>query len=290
MEYISFADHLKKKYGGKLRKICIDAGFTCPNRDGRCGVGGCIFCGDRGAGEHIEGGIGISEQVRKYFEAPKAAAGYIAYFQSFTNTYAPIPVLKERYDAALIDGRIRVLAVGTRPDCISEEVADLLASYKDRVDVTVELGLQTASDETAAIINRGYKTEVFARAVELLAARGIEVVAHLMIGLPGESREDAIRTVELINRLPVSGIKLHSVYVMKGTRLAEMTARGEYTPITMEEYINTAVSALSQLRRDIVVHRLTGDCPEGLLVAPLWNREKSRVINEIRARLAALPG
>lgn len=288
MDYISLSAHFKERYGGKLRKICIDGGFTCPNRDGTCGVGGCIFCGERGAGEHIEAGVDIGGQVRRYFENPKKAEGYIAYFQNFTNTYAPIPVLKKRYDDALIDERIKILSVGTRPDCINEEVSDLLASYKDRVDVFCELGLQTANDQTAQIINRGYKTDVFERAVKILAERGIEVVVHIMIGLPGEDKEDLKRTVELINSLPVSGIKIHSVYVMEGTALAEMTRAGEYTPISMEDYIERAVFVLSHIRRDIVVHRITGDCPPDLLVAPVWNKEKSRVINEIRARLAAL--
>lgn len=288
MEYRSLSAYLKEKYGGKIRKICIDGGFTCPNRDGRVSRGGCIFCGGRGAGEHIDAGRSVAEQVREYFSSPKEADGYIAYFQNFTNTYAPIPVLRKRYDEALTDSRIKILAVGTRPDCVDSEVAELLASYKDRVDVFCELGLQTASDTTARIINRGYDTEVFERAVRLLDSYGIEVIAHIMIGLPTEGKAELKETLELINRLPVSGIKLHSVYVMEGTRLADMYRSGEYTPIDMESYIERAVYFLSHMRPEIVVHRLTGDCPEGLLVAPLWNREKSRVINEIRRRLSLL--
>ncbi len=288
MRYISLSDYFKSKYGGKLRKICIDGGFTCPNRDGTCSVGGYIFCGERGAGEHIDASASIREQVENYFKKPPEAAGYIAYFQNFTNTYAPIPVLKERYDEALCDDRIRILSVGTRPDCINRETGELLASYKERVDVVCELGLQTASDKTAQIINRGYKTEVFVRAVNLLADYGIEVVAHIMIGLPGEDMEELRQTVELINRQRVSGIKIHSVYVMEGTKLADMYRNGEYEPLTMEEYVERSVYALSNLRKDIVVHRITGDCPKELLVAPIWNTKKSEVINAIRQRLAAL--
>lgn len=288
MVYRSLSSYFKEKYQKKIKKICIDGGFTCPNRDGKCSTGGCIFCGGRGAGEHIAEDISVTEQVRAFFEKPTAADGYIAYFQNFTNTYAPIPVLKKRYDDALIDDRIIILSVGTRPDCITEEIADLLASYKNRVDVFCELGLQTASDKTAELINRGYETEVYERAVNILASRGIEVVTHIMIGLPGEGDMELRETVELINRLPVSGIKIHSVYVMEGTRLAEMYRRGEYTPISREDYINRAVWALSHLRTEIVVHRVTGDCPEGLLVAPEWNREKNAVIEEIRKRLALL--
>ena len=288
MIYRSLSSYFKEKYGKKIKKICIDGGFTCPNRDGKCSSGGCIFCGGRGAGEHIEENLSVSRQVGIFFENPTKADGYIAYFQNFTNTYAPVPVLKKRYDDALIDDRIMILSVGTRPDCITEEIADLLASYKDRVDVFCELGLQTSSDKTARIINRGYKTEVYERAVEILASRGIEVVTHIMIGLPGEGDEELKETVKLINSLPVSGIKIHSVYVMEGTKLAEMYRRGEYTPISMDDYIDRAVYALSHLRRDIVVHRITGDCPEALLVAPEWNRQKSRVIAKIQKRLAEL--
>ena len=288
MKYIGLSEYFISKYGGKVRKICIDGGFTCPNRDGTCSEGGCIFCGGRGAGEHIAEDLTITEQVKAYFENPPAAAGYIAYFQNFTNTYAPIPVLKERYDRALIDDRIVALSIGTRPDCINREVVRLLASYKDKVDVFCELGLQTASDKIAEIINRGYKTEVFESAVELLADYGIETVAHIMIGLPAETMKELEETVELINRNRVSGIKIHSVYVMEGTMLADMYRRGEYTPISMEEYISRAVYVLSHLRSDIVVHRITGDCPRALLVAPEWNVRKNEVINEIRRRLACL--
>ena len=288
MTYKSLSSYFKDEYGGKIKKICIDGGFTCPNRDGTCSTGGCIFCGGRGAGEHIKQNLSVKEQVLRFFERPSAADGYIAYFQNFTNTYAPIPVLKERYDLALIDERIRVLAVGTRPDCITPEIADLLASYKDRVDVFCELGLQTASDATAEVINRGYRTEVFEDAVRILSARGIRVVAHIMIGLPGEGMAELQQTLELINRLPVWGIKLHSVYVMEGTRLAEMYRKGEYEPISMEDYVDRAVYFLSHMREDIVVHRITGDCPRELLVAPEWNVTKNEVIAAIRGRLAKI--
>ena len=288
MTYRSLSSYFKEKYGKKIKKICIDGGFTCPNRDGKCSFGGCIFCGGRGAGEHIEENVSIREQVEKFFENPTKADGYIAYFQNFTNTYAPIDELKRRYDEALIDDRILILSVGTRPDCITEEVANLLASYKDRVDVFCELGLQSSSDKTAQIINRGYKTEVYERAVRILASRGIEVITHIMIGLPGEGDRELSETVALINSLPVSGIKVHSVYVMEGTVLADMYRRNEYTPLDMSTYIDRAVYTLSHIRPDIVVHRITGDCPEALLVAPEWNRRKTEVINEIQKRLAEI--
>lgn len=285
MLYNNLSTYLKSRYEKNIRKICIDGGFTCPNRDGKCSWGGCIFCGERGAGEHIDPTASIKDQVRTALEQGRAD-GYIAYFQNFTNTYAPCDLLKERYDAALGDERIVALAIGTRPDCIDEDVARLIASYKDRVDVWVELGLQTASDKTAATINRGYKTEVFVNAVRLLADYGIPVVAHMIIGLPGEGEAEAYATVELFNSLPLWGVKIHSLYVMKGTALADLYRKGEYTPITKEKYVSICAECIARLRPDIIIHRITGDCPEGLLVAPEWNRGKSAVIEDIRKRLA----
>lgn len=267
-----------------MSKICIDGGFGCPNRDGTCGVGGCIYCGERGAGEHIDPTLDIRRQVEEALDRDKRSDRLIAYFQNFTNTYAPVDVLKERYDSALISDRIAALAIGTRPDCITDEIAELIASYKDRVDVWVELGLQSASDEVAAIINRGYKTEVYKRAVSILKAYGIPFVAHMIIGLPGDNAENIDATVDLINE-DAWGVKIHSIYVMEGTALAGMYRSGSYTPPTMEEYVSLAARSISRLRPDMIVHRITGDCPDGLLVAPDWNKDKNRIIAAIRERL-----
>ena len=284
MLYNNLSGYLKNKYHGKIKKICIDGGFTCPNRDGTCGVGGCIFCGERGAGEHIDkGALSIADQVKSYFSHAPKADGFIAYFQNFTNTYAPTEVLKERYDAALTDDRIVALAVGTRPDCISEENADLLASYKDRCDVWAELGLQTSNDETARIINRGYGHAVFERAVEILKKRDIPVVVHIIIGLPQESLKDVMNTVDYINKFKLWGIKIHSIYVMRDTALEKMYLKGDYQPPSLEEYVTSAAYVLCHIPPAMTVHRITGDCPEGLLVAPAWNRDKNRVIAEINA-------
>ena len=305
--YRTLREHLKQQYGEKLVKICIDGGFTCPNRDGRAGSGGCIFCGAQGAGENIfvdgeypaasvavmhsretDGGgsdIGfITAQVRSFLDNPSAVSGankFIAYFQSFSNTYAPVSVLRARYDAALIDDRIIVLSVGTRPDCIDEEIAALLSTYKDRYDVWVELGLQTVSDETGRRINRGYATERFTEAVTLLRRYGIEVIAHMMIGLPGETPDDVMATVSFLNRHDLSGVKLHALYVMEGTLLAELTRSGEYTPISEKEYVRLAAEAIARLDPRFVLHRVTGDCRRDLLVAPAWNVHKIRVIRAI---------
>ncbi len=314
--YNTLSAYLRARYGGRLGKICVDGGFSCPNRDGTCGVGGCVFCGERGAGEHITPAP-IDKQVHAYLASPRAAKyrGYIAYFQNFTNTYAAPEALRERYAAALIDERIRILAVGTRPDCIDEARADVLASFLRapngtksakadndispagiksdalpmgtgvplRRDVWCELGLQTADEKTARFINRGYETARFSEAVRLLHSRGIEVVVHLIIGLPHdngvrEGERQLYNTVRLINSLPVFGVKLHSLYVMRGTRLCELWERGLYTPPEMEEYVRLAAEAIARLRPDIVLHRVTGDCPRELLAAPAWNADKSAVI------------
>lgn len=282
MLYKNLSGYFREKYGKRLGKICIDGGFSCPNRDGVCGTGGCIYCGERGAGEHIEPTLSIGEQVKSTLQGASGDDLFVAYFQNFTNTYADVEALKERYDAALIDERIRVLAIGTRPDCIDVERAALIASYKDRVDVWVELGLQTSSDKTAEVINRGYKTEVFDRAVEILHSQGIPVVAHMIIGLPGESEADALATAEHLAKRALFGVKIHSIYVMRGTALADMYARGEYTPPSLDEYAKTAAKALAVLPPDTVIHRLTGDCPRDMLLAPDWNADKHGIIEKIK--------
>ena len=285
MEYNNLSVLLRRLYGAKIRKFCIDGGFTCPNRDGTCGTGGCIFCGDRGSGEHIQK-KGVAAQMEGALASAKPGEKYIAYFQNFTGTYAPVDELKERYDAALCDDRIVALTVGTRPDCIDEDVARLLASYKDRTDVWIELGLQTASDETAARINRGYKSAVFECAIEILSRYGVHAVVHLMVGLPGEDREQLLKTVEYVNRFPLFGVKLHSTYVCRDTELCRMYERGEYTPLTFEQYVEDAIFVLTHLRPDFWIHRLTGDSPGDLLVAPLWVKKKDPVLIEIRRRMA----
>ena len=227
VRYNNLAGYFRKRYGVPVRKICIDGGFSCPNRDGTCGVGGCVFCGERGAGEHIRAeGRSIGKQVDDFLSRETRGGAFVAYFQNFSNTYAPVDVLKARYDAALIDDRIVTLAIGTRPDCITEEIASLIGSYSRQRDVWVELGLQTSNDETAVRINRGYPTSAFVRAVSILHGKGIPVVVHVIVGLPGETKEDVFRTIEFINGLNLWGIKIHSIYVMKGTVLEDWYRKG----------------------------------------------------------------
>lgn len=281
MLYYNLSEYFRKTYGKRLKKICIDGGFSCPNRDGVCGEGGCIYCGERGAGEHIDPLRSIPEQVEAALSDAKPDDLFVAYFQNFTNTYAPLQTLKERYDSALTDDRIRVLAIGTRPDCIDEDVCRLIAGYKDRCDVWVELGLQTANDKTADIINRGYRLDVFERACELLDKYKIPIVVHLIVGLPGEGAMEIKKTAEYISRFSLFGIKIHSIYVSRATRLAEMYERGEYIPPTLSDFVSGAAEILTRISPDTVVHRLTGDCPRNLLIAPEWNTDKHKIIAEI---------
>lgn len=288
MRYNNLSGYLRRTYGRRAKKICIDGGFSCPNRDGSCGYGGCIYCGERGAGEHIDPKSSIEEQVRAELARGGEDDVFIAYFQSFTNTYADVKTLRERYDAALIDERIKVLSIGTRPDCITEEIAELIAEYGREREVWVELGLQTASDKTADIINRGYHRETFEQAMEILRRHGIKVVVHLIIGLPSEGLTDVSETVEYLSRFELFGVKIHSLYVMEGTALADLYKAGRYTPLTLEEYVEGAVEVISHLDPRVTVHRITGDCPEGLLLAPRWSADKRAVIAAIQERLEKL--
>lgn len=272
--------YLKDKFGERTLKICLDGGFTCPNRDGRVGYGGCAFCSERGSGEHIIAD-NISNQVKNYFTSYKAerANKFIAYFQNFTNTYDSIENLKMKYGAALIDDRIVALAIATRPDCISEDVCKLLKSYSERYYVWVELGLQTSNENTGKIINRCYTDEQFSAAVSLLNKYNIDVVTHIMVGLPGENFDDIKNTVNFINNHSIQGLKIHSTYVVKNTRLADMYFNGKYTPISLEYYLDCTCYILTHISPDIIIHRVSGDAPKDLLIVPDWNLHKKWIIN-----------
>lgn len=279
--YNNLNDFLKNKFGERVLKICIDGGFTCPNRDGTCGTGGCIFCGDRGSGEHLTKSQNIIVSPRPTQKANK----FIAYFQNFSNTYADIETLKRKYDEALQNPKIVALAVATRPDCITEEIAQLLKSYSDKYYVYVELGLQTANDETAQIINRGYTSDVFTKAVKILNQYNIDVVTHIMVGLPNETFDDIQNTIDFINKHNIQGLKIHSTYVIKNTKLCELYEAGNYIPLTLEEYITTVTHILTHISPDIIIHKISGDAPKDLLVAPEWNLHKKWIINGITKKL-----
>ncbi len=279
--------NLKEKFGERTLKICIDGGFTCPNRDGTLSTKGCIFCSEKGSGELIACANGnnqitkITNQVKNYFSSYRSerANKFIAYFQNFTNTYDTLENLKAKYDAALIDDRIVGLEVATRPDCINEEIVKLLKSYTNKYYVCVELGLQTSNDETDKIINRGYNSNQFTQAVNLLNKYNIDVVTHVMIGLPGENFDDIKNTIEFINRHNIQGIKIHSTYVVKNTKLADMYLKGLYTPITLDYYLEALTYIITHISPDIVIHRISGDSPKDLLLAPEWNLHKKWVLN-----------
>ena len=286
MRYNNLSEFFRNRYGRRLDKICIDGGFTCPNRDGTCGVGGCIFCGERGSGEWLSKSEGIKNTAIRVVNRGKGDEKYVAYFQNFTNTYAPCEVLRERYDAALISDRIVALAIGTRPDCIDEDVCKLLYEYKARgLDVWVELGLQTSNDDTAKKINRGYKTELFEKAFNLLSKYGIWVVAHIIIGLPGEGRDDVLATLEYLKRFNLFGIKIHSIYVCEDTVLCDMYREKSYTPPTLDEFADVCVEVIGRLPKEWIIHRLTGDAPRELLVAPLWNLDKNGIYDALRKKM-----
>ncbi len=273
--------YLKEKFGERTLKICIDGGFTCPNRDGTKGTGGCIFCSEKGSGEHIKSAENITKQVENYFKSYKAkrANKFIMYFQNFTNTYDTLENLKKKYDSALIDDRIVGLSVATRPDCINEDIVRLLSSYVDKYYVTVELGLQASNDETGKLINRGYLSEEFTRAVELLNKYNIDVVAHIMVGLPNETKEDLKNTVDFINKHNIQGLKIHSCYVVENTVLADMYRNGKYKTLSLDEYLENAAYILTHISPNIIIHRISGDAPKDLLVAPSWNSHKKWIMN-----------
>lgn len=274
--------YLKDKFGERTLKICVDAGFTCPNRDGTKSVGGCIFCGERGSGEHLKN-IDIADQVKQHLESYRGerANKFIVYFQNFTNTYDTVENLKKKYDSALIDKRIVGIQIATRPDCITEDIVKLISSYAEKYYVCVELGLQTVNETTAKLINRCYTNEDFIKAVDVLRKYNIDIVTHIMVGLPGESHKDIINSVNFINKLDIQGLKIHSTYVTNDTKLNKMYEEGIYSPISLDYYLDELCYVITHIRKDIILHRISGDAPKDMLVAPSWNSHKKLVLNGI---------
>ncbi|MBQ9314530.1 MAG: TIGR01212 family radical SAM protein [Clostridia bacterium] len=285
--YNHLNEFYKKKFGERVLKICIDGGFTCPNRDGTCGTGGCIFCGNSGSGEHLNSLHSISDQVKNFFHSYKASRAnkFIVYFQNFSNTYDSLENLKSKYDAALIDERIIGISVATRPDCIDDAIASLLHEYSNNYYVCVELGFQTSNERTAKLINRGYENHVFVQAISILKKYNIDVITHIMIGLPGEIKEDLNQTINFLNQQDIQGIKIHSTYIIKNTKLAQMYQNKEYIPLTLREYIDLACFTISRLNPKFIIHRISGDAPKELLIAPEWNLHKKWILNGIEKEL-----
>ena len=287
--YTTLNDHYRSRFGCKVYKLSLDSGFTCPNRDGSIGSRGCIFCSDAGSGEFAERSCSsLSLQLsraKERVQQKNKSGKYIAYFQSFTNTYAPVSVLEPLYREAMADRDIVALAIATRPDCLPPEVIDLLGRLNQEKPVYVELGLQTIHPDTIRYIRRGYDNDVYFRAVSALKAIGIHVVTHIIIGLPGEDPAHAVETTRAAVSAGTDGVKFHLLHVLRGTDLEQDYLAGTFRCLSLEEYAARLKACLSVLPEHIVVHRITGDGAKRDLVAPLWSADKKRVLNYLNREL-----
>lgn len=287
--YYSFDSFLKNRFGEKIYKVSLDGGFTCPNRDGTIGTGGCIFCSEGGSGDFAsDARLSVSDQITQGISlvaAKNPSSRYIAYFQAFTNTYAPVSRLRKLFTEAIEDSRIAALAIGTRPDCLPDNVLALLKELNEQKPVFVELGLQTIHPVTAGLIRRGYPLSCFEEAVRNLSSIGVWTVVHLILGLPGETEDMMLESVRYLNSLPIHGVKFSMLHILKGTDLADIYREKPFPVFTMESYVNLILQCIGNLRSDIVIHRLTGDGPKDLLIAPLWSLRKRTVLNNIAHQL-----
>jgi radical SAM protein (TIGR01212 family) len=283
--YHSLNYFLRDKFGEKVFKISLDGGFSCPNRDGKISSGGCLFCSERGSGDFAGNReVSITKQfndIREMMAQKWKNGRYIAYFQAYTNTYAPIEELRKKYEEALSQEGVVAIAIATRPDCLDDKVLDLLEEINKKVYLWIELGLQTCNDETAMIINRGYKLKVFEDAMKRLKERNIDVVVHDILGLPGETKEDMLKTIDYIAHSGAKGIKLHLLHLMKHTPMVELYEMGKLQFLSQEDYVELIIKGITLLPKDMVVHRLTGDAPRNLLIGPMWSLKKWEVLNSI---------
>ena len=283
--YHSFDYMLKERFSCKIYKTALNGGMTCPNRDGTLGERGCIFCSQGGSGDFAgDRRDSITEQINKQAEKlaqKRNASAFIAYFQAYTNTYAPVDYLRKIYTEAINHPQVAAVSIGTRPDCLGPDVLALLEELNQIKPVWIELGLQTIHERTAAYIRRGYPLSCFEEAVKALRQRDLDVIVHTILGLPGESRQDILETMEYLNRRDIQGIKLQLLHVLKGTDLAQDYLEGRFSVYTMEEYLDILIDCLEHLSPDIVIHRLTGDGPKDLLMAPLWSSKKRTVLNTL---------
>ena len=287
--YYSLDYHIKRTFGEKLYKLSLDGGMTCPNRDGTLGNRGCIFCSAGGSGDFAGNrNISIKEQLaqgRKLVESKHTGSCYIAYFQAYTNTYAPVSYLEKIFTEAIQEPDVKVLSIATRPDCLSPDILSLLEKLNQIKPVWVELGLQTIHQTTADNIRRCYPLDVFEKAVYDLEKIGIDVIVHTISYLPGETEEMMLQTISYLNELPIHGIKLQLLHVLKNTDLATQYEAKPFLLPTLDEYLALLGKQISLLRPDIVIHRLTGDGPKKLLIAPLWTGNKRVVLNSIQQYL-----
>ena len=285
----SLNDDLRERFGEKLYKLTLNGGCTCPNRDGTLGTRGCIFCSEGGSGEFAASPqLSIQEQIedgKRRLAGKRPVKKYIAYFQAYTNTYAPVEHLRRVFTEAISCPEIAVLSIATRPDCLGEEVLELLEELNRRKPVWVELGLQTIHEKTASFIRRGYPLPVFDRALKELEARGIEIIVHTILGLPGETADMMLDTVRYVNSTPAAGIKLQLLHILKHTDLADYYQHTGFHILTMNEYVDLVIRCLEVCRPDLVIHRLTGDGPKDLLIAPEWSQAKRQVLNTIQKEL-----
>ncbi len=289
--YHSLDYYLRQTYQTKMYKISLDGGMTCPNRDGTLGHQGCIFCSAGGSGDFAaDRSLSITEQIeqgKSQASSKYSGNSYIAYFQAYTNTYAPVPYLQKIFTEAVRHPDIRILDIATRPDCLGEDILGLLAELNRQKPVWVELGLQTIHPQSADFIRRGYELPVFEQAVRGLRAANIPVIVHTILGLPGEDTEQMLATVRYLNTQDIQGVKLQLLHILKGTGLADYYQSSPFPLPDMEEYFEIIGKCLCILRPDIVIHRLTGDGPKPLLIAPLWTGNKRRVLNRLQAYLKA---
>lgn len=287
--YYSLNSYYREKFGKKIAKLSLDAGFSCPNRDGTISTGGCTFCSIKGSGDFAsERQHSITEQLQSAKELVSNKwqnAEYIAYFQAFTNTYAPVEVLKQKYYEALSFPNIVGISIATRPDCLDEDVLSLLSQLNQETALWLELGLQSSNEKTAKRICRGYPNKTFEKAVYELHNRKIEVITHVILGLPEETIDDMINTIYYLNKLPIQGIKLQLLHVLEYTSLAEEYKKGVFETLNQEEYIEILCQCIGHLRPDIVIHRLTGDGNPETLLAPLWSLRKRTVLNTLHKEL-----
>lgn len=287
--YYDLKSFWRNIFGGNVYKLPIDAGFTCPNRDGKVGWGGCIYCDGRGSKLRQAGALpSITDQIRKgkmYYREAKQAKKFVAYFQTFTNTYGEPAQLKSLYDEALQEEDVVGISVGTRPDCLSDETVALFEDYAQGTHVWVEVGLQSIHDRTLTLINRGHDAQCIMSAIDRLAGKGVHVCVHIILGLPGETRRDMMETAATIARLPIQGIKIHSLLVLAGTPLGDMYRRGDIRLLKKEEYVLTVCDILEILPPQMVIQRLTADGYKDIFLGPSWAANKMDILNAIDQEL-----
>lgn len=288
MKYTTLNNYLKERFGKKVYKIALNGGFTCPNRDGTIDTRGCIFCSKGGSGDFAESpDLTITEQIengKKRLEKKIKNGKYIAYFQAFTNTYAPVERLRKIYEEAINHPDIVALSIGTRPDCLGDDVLALLDELNKIKPIFVELGLQTINEDTAKYIRRGYTLEVYDKAVADLHKIGINVVTHIILGLPNESKEDMLNSIKYASKV-TDGIKLQLLHILKGTDLAKDYEQGKFEVLTLEQYTEIIKECVQIIPENVVIHRLTGDGAKKDLIAPLWSADKKTVLNTINRAL-----